>query len=232
MTYDYYNDFLAFQTKGHPNIETSSVCILHCEMCFRNKKFNDKTSFDRMEYDDSLKNTEVLTIENFEKFIYFFKGITLCGNYSDPVYWKNILPALQFAKENYPKTRIKINTAAQAPNIEWYEKAFAIGGNVTWTFGVDGDPTVTDTYRQGQDSQMIIDAMKLGANMNQYITWQYIVMKYNEHLVEKCKKEALDNGIHFLVVYSDRGDDKKNTGEVKLVDPQKQEKKLELFKAY
>jgi len=232
MTYDYYHDFLTFQTKGHPNIETSSVCILHCQMCFRNKLNLPKDSYGRFEFNDSLRKTGVLTLENFEKFLYFFKSITLCGNYSDPVYWKNILPALEFAKEYYPKTRIKINTAAQAPNIEWYKKAFTIGGNVTWTFGVDGDPTVAATYRQGQDAQLIIDAMKLGASMSQHVTWQYIVMKYNKHLIETCKKEALDNGINFLLVYSDRGDSKKSTGATTLIDPQKQDKKLELFKAY
>jgi MoaA/NifB/PqqE/SkfB family radical SAM enzyme len=231
MTYDYYNDFLGFQVRGYPNIETSSVCILHCEMCFRSKMFEDKRSTDKMEYDDSLKNTQVLTLENFEKFLYFFKSITLCGNYSDPVYWKNILPALEFAKENYPRTRIKINTAAHAPNMEWYKKAFAIGGHVAWTFGVDGDPSVAETYRKGQKSQMIIDAMKLGVHMKQDITWQYIAMSYNEHLIEKCKKEALDNGIHFLLVYSDRWDSTKNTGSITLIDAQKRHKKLELFRA-
>ena len=78
---------------------------------------------------------------------------------------------------------------------------------------------------------MMIDAMKLGANMKQHVTWQYIVMKYNQHLIEKCKEEALTNRINFLLVYSDRGESKKSTGATTLIDPQKQEKKLELFKA-
>lgn len=197
--YNYYGDFLAFQaTKSTCNVETSSVCILTCQMCFRNKQITPKD-----EYNDSLKNTGVLDLDNFEKLLFFHKKLTLCGNYSDPVYWKNLLPALELAKK-YPDTRIQINTAAHAKDIDFYKNAFAIGGNVTWIFGLDGTVDNADYYRKGQNTQLILDAMKLGVSMKQHITWQYIVFKYNVNDYQQCKELALSLGINFKTVFSDR----------------------------
>lgn len=217
--YNYHGDFLAFQaTKGSSNIETSSVCILQCKMCFRNKSLTPK-----LEYNDSLKNTGVLSLINFEKFLFFNNKITLCGNYSDPVYWKNLLPALELAKE-YPNTKIQINTAAHAPDLNWYKNAFDIGGNVRWVFGLDGNIDNADYYRKGQNTKLILDAMKLGVEMSQHITWQYIVMKYNVEVYNECKELANSLGINFKTVFSDRTEVPLEADDLQLVNPNPKKK--------
>ena len=226
LTYNYRDDWLSKVHTNGPNVETSSVCILHCQMCFRNKINDPKGSDENNEFLESLKQTEVLSLENFEKLLSFFQSVTLCGNYSDPVYWKHLKSAFELMNQpKYQHKRMIINTAAHAPNIEWYQEAFKLASTkVEWRFGLDGLVHNADTYRQGQNTQLILDAMLLGANMGKPITWQYIVMEYNKDDLERAKDIAKKNHILFRQVYSDRTGSSKNKEKLKLVKGNNQDK--------
>ncbi len=226
MSYNYFEDWLSKVHTTGPNIETSSVCILHCKMCFRNKINYEKGSKQNNEFLESLRETEVLSLENFEKMLSFFQSVTLCGNYSDPVYWKHLRPALELLNQpKYKHKKMVINTAAHAPNIEWYKETFDIASKqVEWRFGLDGLVANADTYRQGQNTQLILDAMILGASMQKPITWVYIIMKYNKLFVDQAKDIARKNNIKFLQVYSDRNRSSKNREGLKLGNVNLQDK--------
>ena len=68
LTYNYRDDWLSKVHTGVPNVETSSVCILHCQMCFRSKIYEPKGSDSKNEFVESLRETDVLSLENFENF--------------------------------------------------------------------------------------------------------------------------------------------------------------------
>jgi hypothetical protein len=229
LTYNYRDDWLSKVHTGVPNVETSSVCILHCQMCFRSKIYEPKGSDSKNEFVESLRETDVLSLENFEKMLQFFPRISLCGNYSDPVYWKNLIPAFALLK-TYPDNRLKINTAAHAPDIEWYREAFKRSSRqVQWQFGLDGLAHNADVYRNGQNSQLILDAMLLGASMGKRIIWQYIVMEYNKDDVSEARRLAKENQIQFLRVYSDRITSPKNNQQLRLINVNEKDKVTTLY---
>lgn len=231
LAYNYHDDWLSKVHASSPNVETSSVCILHCQMCFRNKITDPKGSDENNEFLESLRETDVLSMENFAKMLCFFPTVTLCGNYSDPIYWKNLIPAFALLKQpEHQHNRIRINTAAHAPNIEWYKEAFKRSSRqVQWKFGLDGLSHNADTYRKGQNTQLILDAMLLGASMGKIIIWQYIVMEYNKNDINQARDIAKANQIQFLQVYSDRISSSKNKDELRLINVNEKDKVFKLY---
>ena len=132
-----------------------------------------------------------MPVEDFNKIIHFFDNIMFCGQISDPVRHPKFKQLLDIMALHQDK-KFAIATAANQKNIEWYEDAFnRHGDNVTWTFGLDGLPNTSFLYRIKQNSQLIYDAMLLGAKLGKNVRWQFIVFDHNEHQIEEAKKLTL-----------------------------------------
>ena len=189
--------------QGTVNCDTSSLCVLQCANCSRTFNPNDSTEQKRKRL-DRIRIGRPMPIEDFNKIIHFFDNILFCGQISDPVRHPKFKQFLDIMAQN-PDKKLAISTAAHQKNIEWYEDAFnRHGDNVTWTFGLDGLPNTSFLYRIKQNSQLIYDAMLLGAKLGKNVRWQFIVFDYNEHQIEEAKKIAKEHGITFLLIVSNR----------------------------
>jgi hypothetical protein len=191
---DYYRYMLHQKENASINIDTSNKCILECPGCQRNDLRNK----------DKIKNGNIMPISDFKKIVEYYDNINLCGQISDPVYYRHFNEFLDITKE-YPTKTFRIATAAHQKNLQWYENAFnRHNNNVKWIFGLDGLPNTSFLYRIKQNSQLIFDAMILGAKLNKKISWQFIVFNYNKHQIEEAKKIANENNIRFILTISDR----------------------------
>ena len=74
----------------------------------------------------------------------------------------------------------------------------------SWIFGLDGLPEESHKYRINQNGIHLYEMMKLGVSMGVDIKWQYIVLKYNQDHIEQAQKMAEDEGIEFMLAFSDR----------------------------
>lgn len=202
------NDHLAFietQKTLKANIETSHRCPLLCLQCTRAKLKSPKDSNKYKEIKSRINAGYDLPIEDAKKLLDFFdSGLMLCGQLSDPVYWKNFFEFLELCKK-YPDRKIQIHTAASQKNIEWYKKAFSLSGNnITWRFGIDGLRDTSFIYRSGQNSKLLFDAMILAADTGLNVEWQFIIFDYNVHQLEEAKSIAKKHSINLRFIKSDR----------------------------
>lgn len=203
------NDHVEFVTAQKlyklPNIETSNRCSLKCPQCTRVKLQKPRDSKQYKEIKTRISSGFDLPLSDAKKLLDFFEeGIALCGSLSDPVFWPNLFDFLDLS-QIYPNKRIEIHTAANQKNIDWYKQAFSKCTNkVTWIFGLDGLPKTSPIYRIGQDSELIFEAMILAKNSGIPVVWQFIVFEHNKHEIEDAQKIAVDNGIDFHLIKSNR----------------------------
>jgi MoaA/NifB/PqqE/SkfB family radical SAM enzyme len=203
---DDYLEFLKYhRTSGTCNVETSNRCSLKCLQCTRAKLQFNKDSKQYNEIKNRIASGFDLEIQQAKKLLEFFdKGIFLCGQLSDPVLWPNLLEFLELSK-NYPDKYIGIHTAASQRNIEWYKEAFSLSGkNVTWKFGIDGLDNISELYRVGQNSKLMIEAMLLAKSMNVNIEWHFIVFKHNEHQLKQVREFSKTYNISLFLIKSNR----------------------------
>lgn len=188
-----------------PNIETSNRCPLQCPQCTRAKLFEPKTSSRYKEIKSRIDNGSDLSLEDAEKLLKFFsKGIMLCGQLSDPVYWKNFIDFLKLRQTKYPNSELRIHTAASQKNLEWYQKAFQLcNEKVVWAFGIDGI-TTSELYRKGQNSKLMFEAMLVAKSMKIGVEWHFIVFQHNVHEVELASQLAVKYNIDLFFTKSNR----------------------------
>lgn len=198
-------EFIKTQKSLKANIETSHRCPLLCLQCTRSKLNFPKDSNKYKEIKSRINAGYDLPIEDARKLLDFFEsGLMLCGQLSDPVYWKNFFEFLKLCKE-YPDRTIQIHTAASQKDIEWYKKAFELTGkNIIWRFGIDGLKDTSFIYRSGQKSELLFDAMILAAEKGLNVEWQFIIFDYNVHQIEEAKSIANRYSINLQFVKSDR----------------------------
>ena len=203
------NDHLAFinaqKLLGTGNIETSNRYPMRCPQCTRAKLLLPKDSNKYREIKARIKRGDDLQITDAHKLLDFFKrGIFLCGQLSDPVYWTNLFEFLKLSN-SYLDKNIEIHTAASQKNIEWYKSAFSLcGKNIVWIFGIDGMEDTGPIYRVGQNSKLMFEAMLLGKAMGINIDWQYIVFKHNVHQLDEARLFAKSHNINLHLVKSNR----------------------------
>lgn len=202
---DHLNFIQAQKYNIMPNIETSNRCPLQCPQCTRAKLLEPKTSNKYKEIKFRITSGDDLSLEDSEKLLKFFnKGIMLCGQLSDPVYWKNFIEFLKLRKKKYPNSELRIHTAASQKNLEWYKKAFHLcDEKVIWAFGIDG-LTTSEIYRKGQNSKLMFKAMLLAISMNISVEWHYIVFEHNNHEIEPAKHFADKHNIELKLIKSNR----------------------------
>jgi len=177
------------------NIENNPRCTLECSLCKRTTYFY-------------LNNTKRipgvdLSLENFKKCLDFFKkGIIFGGQLSDPIFNKDFIKMLKMCKDK--KIDTVICTAATGKKEDWYKKAFLANSNAKWTFGIDGPPHLSHTYRKNQNGKFLFEMMLLAKEMGLKVYWQYIVFDYNEKYLDNCKIYSKHLKINMEILYSQR----------------------------
>jgi len=196
---------IAQKYSSNANIEITNKCGLYCAQCVRAFLKLPKDDKRHIGMKQKMRESGDISIDNLRKIFEFFENnISLCGQFSDPVYHKKFYDVLRLCAE-FPDTTFRIHTASHQKNISWYRKAFELTPpNVIWIFGLDGLPDTSPIYRVGQNAELIYQAIVLGSEMGKRITWQFIVFGHNEHQIEEAKMLAEMHKLNLKIVKTDR----------------------------
>lgn len=164
------------------NIETNIKCTLQCPSC---KRTDFKEKFGQ---NVPLPGGD-LTLEDLEKCLDYFSGISFCGQHSDPIFSPHLIDMLKLCYDR--NVSCDIHTAATGRKKEWYKEAFLANPDAEWWFGIDGPPHLSHKYRVNQKGEHLFEMMcyakELGLNN---IVWKYIIFNYNEDYVDECTELA------------------------------------------
>lgn len=191
------------------NIDLGTRCNLRCRYCQRHPLHDPSNVNVKNKIISKMRDSTDISLDSLRKIFDFGSAIALCGTISDPILHPKFLEILDMIHE-YPNIRFRIATAANGPSLEWYEEAFKrTPKNARWVFGIDGLTDTSMIYREGQNSQLVWDAMMLGHNMKVDVSWQYIVFDWNLHQVEEAKRIAKENRMRLVILDSNRTDQDK-----------------------
>lgn len=189
------------------NIDLGTKCNLRCHLCQRAYLTHQKEpSKAKQLFIDKMRKSKEISLDNLRKMFAFSKNnIALCGQISDPILHSKFLDILDLMNE-YPNVNMfRIATAANGPSLEWYKNAFErTPKNCRWVFGIDGLPDTSMIYREGQNSQLVWDAMMLGNDMGVDVSWQYIVFEYNVHQIKEALRIAEEKNMRIVILDSNR----------------------------
>jgi len=174
------------------NVDAGPKCTLQCSACAR-------TRF--REQGKKIPGKD-LTPEQFKKIIKYFKRVSFCGTFSDPIFNVHFIDILKICKEENIKTEIH-NAATHKPE-KWYQEAFLANTNANWIFGIDGLPKDSHKYRVNQDGEFLFDMMLLNRYLGMRPEWQYIVFDYNKDDIEEAKEIAKKHKLKFMLITSKR----------------------------
>jgi len=193
---DFFSRAWVVQSKSSKsiNMDISNRCTLACPSCQREQHLRV--------YGKVLG--EALSIADFEKYLKHFNRFTFSGQVSDPVMHPHFKEILRKVIEY--KAHATVHNAATHRPMKWYKDIFeqCSHKNIIWYFACDGLPKDSSKYRRRQDGEKMFEIMKLARQYMPNIVWKYIVFKYNQNDIETCKSMALDLGISFNLVYSNR----------------------------
>lgn len=198
------------QNLSNSNIELTYRCPLQCPQCFRDLLTRDNNDPKKIIFKQKIKESFDIPLDDLKKLLNFFNDdISLCGQFSDPIYHSNFYEILDICSKEYSSKTFKIHTAAHQKNLEWYKTAFEkTGKNIIWIFGLDGLIDTSPIYRKNQNSQLVFDAMVLAAQMNINLLWQFIVFGHNEHQIEEAKSIADKYNIKLRLIFTNRESNK------------------------
>jgi len=177
------------------NIDASNKCTLECAACVRQIYRKNNWTIPG----------EDLTLSQFDKLTNYFKKVSFCGTFSDPIFNLNFADILKLCKEKNIETQI--STSASHRPIKWYKEIFKSYSKAKWIFGIDGLPNESHKYRIHQNGEYLFDIMLMAHYQNIPVQWQYIVFDYNKNSIEKAKKIAKFHKIPFVLIYSNRNID-------------------------
>ena len=174
------------------NIDAGPKCTLECSACAR-QRFREQGK--------KIPGKD-LTPEQFKKIIKYFKHVSFCGTFSDPIFNIHFIDILKICKEENIKT--EVHTAATHKKENWWQKAFLANTDANWIFGIDGLPKDSHKYRKNQDGEFLFDMMLLNKYLGMRPEWQYIVFDYNKDDIETAKKIAKQHKLKFMLITSKR----------------------------
>lgn len=175
------------------NIEATARCTLACPECKRASYIQ--------KHGKVPKGWE-MTPDQLEKVAPYFHKITFCGQLSDPVFAKHLIPMLSICQDYNIRTRVL--TAATGRPEEWYEEAFNANLEAWWTFGIDGLPEKSHRYRINQDGKFLYKMMLKAKSYGIRVFWQYIIFDWNKWSIDVCKQMAKENNIDMEFINSKR----------------------------
>ena len=174
------------------NIDTSNKCTLQCPGCRREDFRREGLPIPG----------EELTIDQFDKITDFFKQVSFCGTFSDPIFNRYFLDILKMCKSKNVKARV-YNAASHKPE-KWYKEAFRAYTGARWLFGIDGLPEESHKYRINQDGRKLFNMMLLAIEEGIKVEWQYLIFDYNKDSIPECRELAKKHGIKFTLCATNR----------------------------
>jgi len=154
----------------------------------------------RQTYPNLHKRGRDISLENIEKISKGFKTLLFCGQMGDPIYHPKFDKIMDICKNN----QVQISTNGSGKSSSWYKKIYKINPNISWIFGLDGLPEQSRIYRVNQDGLKVFENMKMLSGMGGFVTWQYIVFRYNENNLTKAKTLADQYNMKFVEIHSSR----------------------------
>jgi len=174
------------------NIDAGPKCTLQCSACTRT----------RFRANNEKIPGKDLTPEQFKKIIKYFKKVSFCGTFSDPIFNVHFIEILKICRDENIFT--EVHSAASHKPEKWWQEAFLANINANWIFGIDGLPKDSHKYRVNQDGEFLFDMMLLNKYLGSKPEWQYIVFDYNKDDIEEAKKIAKRHKLKFMLILSNR----------------------------
>ena len=189
------DQYVKFQKRSRPNIDTSHRCVFRCPQCIRQKSLSQ----------EQIRRSFDLENDQFKKILdYYDFGINFCGQISDPIYHPKFLELLKMCDGQ--GKNVRISTVGSGKSDAWWEEAYSYGlGENAWYFGVDGIDEKSELYRVGSKFSDVWSRMKQGRDAGHTIVWQYIIFGYNEHEVDRAIEIAKEEDFALLLVNTNRG---------------------------
>ena len=173
----------------HWHIEISSKCTLKCSRCARE------------EVPDTLVNTE-LKLDFFKKnftpefILSDVEKITLCGDDGDPIYANDLIDVIEYIKSVKP-VKFVIVTNGSYKKADWWKRlGTVLDKNDHIHFSLDGwDQLSNEQYRVNSNWESIMLGVKtLRQASPVYMTWDCIVFKFNENMLDSMEQQAQQLG--------------------------------------
>lgn len=183
------------QQTASPNIDASHRCVFRCPQCARAKQYSQhqiKRSFD-------------LDEKEFQKILdYYEKGVTFCGQISDPIYHPRFVNMVKMCDEQ--NKYMRISTVGSGKSDKFWDEIYSYGKEKNlWLFGIDGIDEKSELYRVGSNFKDAWKRMCQGRDNNQVIVWQYIIFEFNENDMDEAMKIAKNENLSLLFLYPNRG---------------------------
>jgi MoaA/NifB/PqqE/SkfB family radical SAM enzyme len=173
------------------SLEVTSKCQARCPMCARN--YHGDVENPLLPINDIpidlLK--QIIPVD----FVKQLRAVTMCGNFGDPILYKDLILAIEYFATNNPSIYIEIDTNGSARTKDWWRNlAKALPDNHRVQFGIDGLSDTNHIYRVGTDYNTIIENAQAFIDAGGKARWNYIIFKHNQHQLEQAKQIANDLG--------------------------------------
>jgi len=183
------------------HIEPTNICTLKCPGCPRTQFIETFGKY--------WKNVN-LNVADLDRFLDIdLQGmrIDICGNYGDPIYFKDLLSLIKMFKSR--GANILLTTNGSHKTRHWWETIVeAFDHNDTIIFSIDGIPENFTQYRINGDWESIQTAIEVSVASHAKTQWKYIPFSFNENNINQAKELSENLGIDtFRVFQSDRFDD-------------------------
>jgi len=181
------------------DIELTSFCNIDCPGCFRQVK--RKTV-------NNILNKDYIKLEDLKKWLNRdelpnLKLVNFCGSIDEPTLHPEFLKIVNFL---IPEVDVNLATNGSTRTKKFWAE---LGKKkISAFFGVDGiDQQSLEKYRIGSSFKKVQENWRSFIEAGGKATWQFIVFEHNEHLLEKAKEMAKDEGFeNFRVIHSHRKD--------------------------
>ena len=192
------------------HLEISTRCNASCPLCPRNTAGFDQDLGYPL-HDMTLSEAKQIFTQSF---LSQLNKIEINGNFGDFVTARDGVEIVEYFAESNPKLKIYISTNASAkPNI--WAKLGAIH-NVIVKFDLDGLADTHAIYRRNTSWDLVISNAKKFIAAGGNAVWKMILLDFNSHQVEECKKlsrelgfqrfSLVDHGRNQGPIYNRQGD--------------------------
>ena len=169
----------------HWHIEISSKCTLKCSRCARE------------EVPETLVNTE-LRLDFFKKnFTPDFirdnvEKITFCGDDGDPIYAHDLIDVIEYFKSIKPVKFVIVTNGSYKKADWWFQLGAVLDENDHIHFSLDGwDQASNEQYRVNSNwDSIMLGVQTLRQVSDVYMTWDCIVFKFNESMLDSMEQQA------------------------------------------
>ncbi len=184
--------------KGRPyiyTIDTGNVCNLRCPLC--------PTGYQGLERKQSLMGLR--TFETLLEKVRPYAIEVILHNWGEPFLNPDIIPMIKAAKKAGIGTTISSNLNLVHRGDEFLQEVVESGLDHL-TVSIDGaSQEVYEEYRRGGDLQQVLHNTKVilehrarVGRKTPVLEWQYLVMKHNEHEIDRARRLAKDLNVDRL----------------------------------